>query len=99
MLDNSSLTTAVASGGLPEGWLERNSPADCSEGFLSPSCSSSRDIVDLITPQGSVDNPTAVDRFLRQHVGGGRRKVEMEAEMETRSTGVNCGLQTHSWHS
>ena len=29
-------------------------------------------------------------------VGGGR---EMEDEMETRSTGVNCGLQTHSWHS
>ena len=29
-------------------------------------------------------------------VGGGR---EMEAEMETRSTGVNCGLLTHNWHS
>ena len=35
--------------GLPEGWRERNSPAHCSEGLLSPSCSSSRDVVDLIT--------------------------------------------------
>ena len=35
--------------GLPDGWRERNSPAHCSEGLLSPSCSSSRDVVDLIT--------------------------------------------------
>ena len=35
--------------GLPEARRERNSPAHCSEGLLSPSCSSSRDVVDLIT--------------------------------------------------